>query len=85
MVATLQQLPRDAEVLAFVAGCEQYCERDVDKVDWRAAVCSSTSVPAATTHRLASLGGSPDWQSPWQSDPFHRIGRDATRRLADRM
>jgi hypothetical protein len=30
MLATLQHLPRDAEVLAFEAGCEEYCEREVD-------------------------------------------------------
>jgi hypothetical protein len=26
----LQHLPRDLEVLAFEAGCEDYCEREVD-------------------------------------------------------
>jgi hypothetical protein len=35
MLATLQQLPRDAEVLAFEAGCEAYCEREVDEVEWQ--------------------------------------------------
>jgi hypothetical protein len=29
MLTALQTLPRDAEVLAFEAGCENYCERDV--------------------------------------------------------
>jgi hypothetical protein len=29
-LAELQRLPRDAEVLAFEAGCEDYCEREVD-------------------------------------------------------
>jgi hypothetical protein len=29
-VAALQTLPRDAELLAFEAGCEDYCEREVD-------------------------------------------------------
>jgi hypothetical protein len=29
----LQHLPRDAEVLAFEAGCEEYCEREVDEVE----------------------------------------------------
>jgi hypothetical protein len=32
MLAALQ-LPRDAEVLAFEAGCEEYCEREVDEVE----------------------------------------------------
>jgi hypothetical protein len=35
MLATLQHLPRDAEVLAFEAGCEEYCEREVDEVEWQ--------------------------------------------------
>jgi hypothetical protein len=30
MLATLQALPQDAELLAFEAGCEEYCEREVD-------------------------------------------------------
>jgi hypothetical protein len=29
-LAELQRLPRDAEVLAFEAGCEDYCEREID-------------------------------------------------------
>jgi hypothetical protein len=28
-------LPRDLEVLAFEAGCEDYCEREVDEVEWQ--------------------------------------------------
>jgi hypothetical protein len=35
MLASLQRLPRDAELLAFDAGCEDYCEREVDKVEWQ--------------------------------------------------
>jgi hypothetical protein len=31
MLTTLQTLPRDAELLAFEAGCE----RDVDEVEWQ--------------------------------------------------
>jgi hypothetical protein len=34
-LAGLQHLPRDAEVLAFEAGCEEYCEREVDEVEWQ--------------------------------------------------
>ena len=30
MLTALQMLPRDAELLAFEAGCEDYCEREVD-------------------------------------------------------
>jgi hypothetical protein len=31
----LQALPRDAELLAFEAGCEDYREREVDEVEWQ--------------------------------------------------
>ena len=34
-LAELQHLPRDAEVLAFEAGCEEYCEREIDEVEWQ--------------------------------------------------
>ena len=34
-MAARQQLPKDAEVLAFEAGCEEYCEREVDEVEWQ--------------------------------------------------
>jgi hypothetical protein len=30
LLAELQHLPRDLEVLAFEAGCEDYCEREID-------------------------------------------------------
>jgi hypothetical protein len=35
LMATLQRLPKDVEVLAFEAGCEDYCEREVDEVEWQ--------------------------------------------------
>jgi hypothetical protein len=35
MVRQLQQLPGDAEVLAFEPGCQEYCEREVDDVEWQ--------------------------------------------------
>ena len=35
-LAELQHLPRDAEVLAFEAGCEDYCEREIDEVEVQA-------------------------------------------------
>ena len=34
MLTALQALPRDAELLAFEAGCEDYCEHEVDEVEW---------------------------------------------------
>jgi hypothetical protein len=36
LLLRLQRLPRDAEVLAFEPGCEEYCEREVDKAEWQA-------------------------------------------------
>jgi hypothetical protein len=30
LLAQLQHFPREAELLAFEAGCEDYCEREVD-------------------------------------------------------
>ena len=35
LLAELHRLPRDAELLAFEAGCEDYCEREVDEVEWQ--------------------------------------------------
>jgi hypothetical protein len=35
MLTALQALPRDAELLAFEAGCENHCEREVDDVEWQ--------------------------------------------------
>jgi len=56
-LAELQRLPRDAEVLAFEAGCEEYCEGEVDEVEWRAAGCTCISVPGETTRNAASRPG----------------------------
>jgi hypothetical protein len=33
LLTALQRLPRDAEVLAMEAGCEQYCEIELDDVE----------------------------------------------------
>jgi hypothetical protein len=35
MLTALQALPRDAELLAFEAGCEDYSEREVDEIEWQ--------------------------------------------------
>ena len=32
LLTALQGLPRDAELLAFGAECEDYCEREVDEL-----------------------------------------------------
>ena len=33
MLTALQVLPRDAELFAFEAGCEDYCEREIDELE----------------------------------------------------
>jgi hypothetical protein len=35
MLTALQTLARDAELLAFEAGCEDHREREVDEVEWQ--------------------------------------------------
>ena len=35
LLTALQTLPRDAELLAFEASCENYREREVDEVEWQ--------------------------------------------------
>jgi hypothetical protein len=35
LLAELQRFPRDAEVLAFEASCEDYCERELDELEWQ--------------------------------------------------
>jgi hypothetical protein len=53
MLAALQALPRDAELLAFEAGCEDYCEREVDEVELQGGRCTCTWAPAGTTRHEA--------------------------------
>jgi hypothetical protein len=53
LLPALQTLPRDAKLLAFEAGCQDYCEREVDEWRGRAAGCTCTSAPAGTTRREA--------------------------------
>jgi hypothetical protein len=33
MLAMLQRLPRDGELLAFEPGCQDYCKREVDELE----------------------------------------------------
>jgi len=35
LLVKMQRLPRDAELLAMEPGCEEYCEREVDEVEWQ--------------------------------------------------
>jgi hypothetical protein len=35
LLTALQTLSRDAELLAFEPGCEDYCEREVNEVEWQ--------------------------------------------------
>jgi hypothetical protein len=34
VLTALHRPPRKAELLAFEPGCEEYCEREVDEVEW---------------------------------------------------
>jgi hypothetical protein len=34
LIAKLRRLPKAAELLALEPGCDQYCEREVDDVEW---------------------------------------------------
>jgi hypothetical protein len=35
VLTALQVLPRDADMLAIEASCEDYCEREVDEMEWQ--------------------------------------------------
>jgi hypothetical protein len=48
MLKALQTLPRDAELLAFEAGCEDYCEHEVE---WQGGWVYLDLGAAATTRR----------------------------------
>jgi hypothetical protein len=62
LLTALQRLPRDAELLAFEAGCDDYCEREVDELELRAAGSTCTSAPGGTSHRGGSRDGAwPSW------------------------
>jgi hypothetical protein len=51
LLAELQRLPRDSDVLAFETACEDYCERELDEVEWQTAGSTCISEPGATSHR----------------------------------
>ena len=54
MLTALQTLPRDAELLAFEAGCEDYCEREVDELELQGGrVYLHLGAPRPTTAELA--------------------------------
>jgi hypothetical protein len=56
MLTALQQLPRDTEVLAFEAGCEEYCECEVD--DYLPSSRGLRDVDHELRRRLRAGGGS---------------------------
>jgi hypothetical protein len=35
LLTALRTFPGDVELLAFEAGCEDYCEREVDEMEWQ--------------------------------------------------
>jgi hypothetical protein len=70
MLRQLQHFPQDEEVLAFEAGCKEYCKREVDEVEWQgdASICTSASgeTSAAT---LGSPRGVPGVHPPGLTRP----------------
>jgi hypothetical protein len=57
LLAELQHLPRDLEVLAFEAGCEEYCEREVDELELQGAGFTCTWGPGTMNHSGGSHSG----------------------------
>jgi hypothetical protein len=72
MLTALQALPRDAELLAFEAGCEDYCEREVDDY-----LGPKTRPPARTAQ--VPVGPGPAWWTLWSSAVQHGDPRDPAR------
>ena len=58
MLTALQRLPRDAEVLAMEAGCEQCCEIELDDVELQGGRVYSGSGHAAKAVDGPSTGSS---------------------------
>jgi len=56
LLESLQRLPRDVEVLAFEAGCDDYCEREVDEVEWQGGrvylTLEPAGIPAPKPHQV---------------------------------
>ena len=68
MLTALQALPRDAELLAFEAGCEDYCEREVDEVEWQGGrVYFHLGVRRDDRREARWPGGRPDRGGRWPS------------------
>jgi hypothetical protein len=60
LLAELQRLPRDLEVLAFEAGCEEYCEREVDELELQGGrVYLHLGVRLDDPPRGSAVGGHP--------------------------
>jgi hypothetical protein len=53
MLTALQALPRDAELLAFEAGYEDYYEREAEEVEWQGGRVYLHLAPAGTTRHAA--------------------------------
>ena len=64
VLAKLQRLPRDAEPVAFEAGREDDCEREVDEVERRGGQVYLHLVPGDTTCRAASRLTLADYEHP---------------------
>ena len=69
MLTALQRLPRDAEVLAMEAGCDQYCEIELDDY------LGPETRPSARPARVPQ-GPGPAWRMSLSSALQHADPRD---------
>jgi hypothetical protein len=81
MLMALQTLPRDAELLAFEAGCEDYCERKVDEFECQGGRvylhvgARRDDLPAATRSHRPRLATVKGFRHTDTADTADRTGR----------
>jgi hypothetical protein len=73
VLTALQTLPRDAELLAFEAGWEDCCEREVDEVEWQGGpvYLHLGAPPGRSAARLGWAAAPVRWR-PWPSQASTR-------------
>jgi hypothetical protein len=63
LVVRLQRLPRETELPAMEPGCEEYCEREIDEVEWQGGRVylhlGARGTPRRTADRLRRAGPVP--------------------------
>jgi len=89
LLATLQRFPRDAELLAFEPGCEDYCEREIDEVEWQGGRLYLHLGARRDDRRDAKRGSLvpvTGWGLPWQDGGMRPTAyRRNARGLRDRQ